>query len=175
MPTFLNTKYCQLSLNLTNPAKNNEKFGDTLLAMLEIYPIKQEEFAVKQEEEEEEKLDIIEDPDDDLAFEEQEDTKQEQIGQKCLQAVNLIDDILRDDIDDMDDFDFLDPTGLNLTKFNSYQAEDGTRISCVNEEEVKGIKQRALEEKEQSLKRFQELLQDSQSLSQSQNWEKIEE
>ena len=48
----------------------------------------------------------------------------------------MIDDFLRKDLDDMDDFDLMDPSGLNLAKFNSYQEEDDTRISCVNEEEV---------------------------------------
>lgn len=55
----------------------------------------------------------------------------------------MIDDLLREDLDDMDDFDLMDPSGLNLKKFNSYQAEDGTRISCVNEEEVMKIREQA--------------------------------
>ncbi len=56
----------------------------------------------------------------------------------------MIDDLLRDDIDDdMDNFDLLDPSGLNLAKFNSYKAEDGTRISCVNEEELLKIREQA--------------------------------
>jgi hypothetical protein len=53
----------------------------------------------------------------------------------------MIDDLLREDLDEMDNFDLMDPSGLNLAKFNSYQAEDGTRISCVNEEEVRAIKE----------------------------------
>jgi len=73
----------------------------------------------------------------------------------------MIDDLLREDLDDMDDFDLMDPSGLNLKKFNSYQAEDGTRISCVNEEEVMKIREQAEQEKMQSLKQFQELLHES--------------
>jgi hypothetical protein len=53
----------------------------------------------------------------------------------------MIDDLLREDLDGMDDFDLMDPSGLNLAKFNSYQGEDGTRISCVNEEEVLKIRE----------------------------------
>jgi hypothetical protein len=53
----------------------------------------------------------------------------------------MIDDLLREDLDDMDDFDLMDPSGLNLAKFDSYQAVDGTRISCVNVEEVLKIRE----------------------------------
>lgn len=54
----------------------------------------------------------------------------------------------------MDDFDLLDPSGLGLSKFNSYQAEDGTRISCINEDEMFKIKEQAEEEKQKQLKQF---------------------
>lgn len=75
----------------------------------------------------------------------------------------MIDDLLRDDMDDddLDNFDLLDPSGLNLAKFNSYQAEDGTRISCVNEEELFKIREQAEQEKMQSMKQFQDLLKES--------------
>ena len=42
VPTVNATKFCQLILNLTNPSKSYEKFGDTLLAMLEIEPLRAE-------------------------------------------------------------------------------------------------------------------------------------
>ncbi len=54
----------------------------------------------------------------------------------------MIDDLLKDDdFGDMENFDLMDPSGLNLAKFNSYSDNDGTRVSCVNEEEVRKIKE----------------------------------
>ena len=64
VPTVSSTKFCQLILNLTNPSKNHEKFGDTLLAMLEIEPLPQDPIEA------DDNIEIIEE--DGLEFEDEE-------------------------------------------------------------------------------------------------------
>ena len=77
-----------------------------------------------------------------------------EIGQKCLNAVNMIDDLLKMQDDDFG-FDDLDDFGTTLKKEVSYTTgHDGTRMSVFNEEEMRRIKERVEAEKQQSLKQF---------------------
>jgi hypothetical protein len=78
-----------------------------------------------------------------------------EIGQKCLNAVNMIDDLLKQqDDDDEFGFDHLDNfSGTTLKKEVSYTVgPDGSRMSVFNEEEMRRIKERVEAEKQHSLK-----------------------
>ena len=98
-----------------------------------------------------------------------------------MNALNMIDELMNQQ-DDEFGFDFLGSNPLLMKKDSSYTiGPDGTRLTAVNEDEIRKIKERVEAEKQESLKQFQELLKESisdvkanPSLKESQAWENLD-
>lgn len=69
------------------------------------------------------------------------------IGQQCMQAVNMIDDLLKGGEDDEEDYSMFD-----LNRYSS-TSSTGVRLHA-QDEELKKVRERAEIEREQSLKQF---------------------
>ncbi|TNV72780.1 hypothetical protein FGO68_gene1846 [Halteria grandinella] len=162
-------KFYTLNLFLTNPQRNHEKFGDGLIAIIEILPIaeimlsdeKPLETSIYYNDEEEKQ----EQQDPEQEEEDENQQKFEEIEQSCVKAVNMIDDLLAFD-EDAGDLDDIDARLAALSRQSSQQKDtlnyDSARMT-MGDEEIRRVRERAELEKESSLRQFQELVQVSMS------------